>query len=241
MPEYHPDYIHHQKAATSSVIREVIFGMEDGMVSTLGAITGIATGTSNHFTVVLAGLVIIAVESIAMGVGSFLSSKSEREIEERKLKEEKIEIRQYPDEERLELIEMYRRDGWPPELAKQMATAAEKNEKLFLQEMALRELKVIPSALENPAKNGIFMGVSYIFGGAVPLLPYLIIFDLAVATPVSVSVTLLGLFIMGVATTKFTKRRWWRAGLEMLLFASAAAGVGYAIGKLVSVLWGVTV
>ena len=58
---FHADYLHHQKTVKTSVIRELIFGLEDGMVSTMGAITGIATGTQNYFTVVLSGFVIVSV------------------------------------------------------------------------------------------------------------------------------------------------------------------------------------
>ena len=104
---YNPSYIHHQATRITSMIREVVFGMEDGMVSTLGAITGIATATNSHFVVVLSGLVVISVESISMGVGSYLSNKSEDDVEKRKLFEEKQELKHFPDEEREELEDIY--------------------------------------------------------------------------------------------------------------------------------------
>ena len=100
---FNPEFIHHQKNISTSFIREGIFGMEDGLVSTFGAITGIAAATGDQFTIMLSGLVIISVESISMAVGSYLSSKSERSIDERKLSEEKIELKQYPKEEQEEL------------------------------------------------------------------------------------------------------------------------------------------
>ena len=69
-------FIHHGNMAFISHVREIIFGMQDGMVSTLGALTGIAVGTNDYFTVILSGVVIIAVESISMSIGSFTSSAS---------------------------------------------------------------------------------------------------------------------------------------------------------------------
>ena len=90
--EHNPDYIHHIKNGSTATFREMIFGMEDGMVSTLGAITGIAAASGSYFAVILAGLVIISVESISMAVGSYLSSKSAKNIEERMLVEEKTEL-----------------------------------------------------------------------------------------------------------------------------------------------------
>ena len=95
--EYNPDYIHHIKNGSIATFREMIFGIEDGMVSTLGAITGIAAASENYFMVILAGLVIISVESISMAVGSYLSSKSAKSIEERMIREEKTELKKFPD------------------------------------------------------------------------------------------------------------------------------------------------
>lgn len=230
-----PDFIHHQKDVNTSLIREGIFGMEDGMVSTMGAITGIAVGTGNHFTALLSGFVIIAVESISMAVGSYLSSKSEKEIDERKLAEEKIELREHPKEEKEELVHMYIKDGWPQDLAEQMATVASKNKELFLQEMAYRELKIIPEGMESPGKNGLVMWISYILGGSLPIIPYIIFTDLSYAIPVSVTFTLLCLFILGAATTKYSKRAWWRAGFEMVGLAGLAAAIGYGVGEVADV------
>ena len=111
-------------------MRQLVFGMEDGMVSTLGSITGIAAATQNPFTTVLAGVVIVAVESISMAVGSYLSSKSVRAIDERKLDEEREELKSFPKEEEQELVGMYVHDGWPKPLAQTMASVAAKNKKL---------------------------------------------------------------------------------------------------------------
>ncbi len=234
--DYHKQYLHHQKQVDTSLIREAVFGMEDGMVSTFGAITGIATATQDPFTVTLSGLVIISVESISMAVGSYLSSKSEQSIDKRKLKEERMEIHQYPEEEKEELIGMYVADGWPKVLATEMAETAAKNKELFLKEMAYRELKVFPDVEESPKKNALVMGVAYIIGGSIPLLPYLLL-TIGVALPVSIVVTLAGLFFLGVATTRYSHRSWWKAGLEMLTLASLAGAVGYGVGQVVDLYW----
>ncbi len=230
--EHNPDFVHHQHPGKAVLIREMVFGAEDGMVSTLGAITGIATATQDLFTTVLSGFVVIAVESISMGVGSYISTKSEREIDERKLYEEKKELHEFPEDEREELEKMYIDDGWPKQLARDMADAASQDHDLFLKEMAYRELLIIPDNLEHPVRNGFVMWISYIVGGIIPLVPYLIL-PLASAIVVSIGVTLVGLFALGSYTTRYTKRSWWKAGLEMLALASAAAVVGYAVGQAV--------
>lgn len=234
--EYNKDYIHHSNPGSASMIREIVFGMEDGMVSTLGSVTGIAAATQDPFTTVLAGLVIISVESISMGVGSYLSNKSEREIDERKIVEEKEEIKNHPEEEREELRDMYVKDGWPKDLAEKMADVAKANPDIMLKEMSYRELEVIPDGLGSPIRNGFAMLVSYVIGGAIPLTPYLVL-PIEKAIPLSIIITLIGLFTLGVVTTRFTKRSWWKAGLEMLALASAAALIGYFVGQAVDSWW----
>jgi len=223
------DFIHHNETAISRSIREVVFGVEDGMVSTLGALTGIAVGTNNPNVVILAGFVIIAVESVSMGVGSYLSNKSAKELDDRKLFEEKIELVEAPETEREELELMYIQDGWPHELAETMAMRASRDKNLFLKEMAHHELGVFPGKQHKAIHKGFFMFISYIVGGIIPVAPYLLI-PLNSALGVSLAVTLVGLFVLGVFTTKFTKRLWWKAGSEMLVLASAAALIGYVVG-----------
>lgn len=230
---HNPNYIHHtQGKISSSLLREIVFGLEDGMVSTLGAVTGIASATGSQFSTLLSGLVVVSVESISMAVGSYLSNKSEKDTDNRKLFEEKEELHQFPEDEREELFDMYMKDGWPKDMAENMAQVASKDHDLFLKEMAYRELEIIPDMVDYPVKKAGVMFFSYLIGGAVPLIPYIIL-PISEAIPVSIIFTLLGLFLLGVFTTRFTKRKWWKAGLEMTALASLAALIGYFVGQLV--------
>ncbi|XOA42844.1 MAG: VIT1/CCC1 transporter family protein [Candidatus Nealsonbacteria bacterium] len=228
-----PNFIHYKKSKFLYNIREIVFGVEDGMLSTLGALTGIAAGSNNHFFIILSGFVIVIVEAISMGIGSYLSTKSVKEVNERKLEEEKIEIEENPEEEKKELIKMYTRDGWPLTLAKEMALVASRNKSLLLREMAYRELFTNFGDLEKPIRSGIFMFFSYIIGGSLPLLPYLFL-PVSLAMITSIAITLVGLFVLGSITTKFTKRQWWKSGFEMFVLASIAALAGYVIGVFVN-------
>jgi vacuolar iron transporter family protein len=230
----HPQFPdHHDSGGVISKLRDIVFGMEDGMVSTLGAITGIATGSGDHFTVILAGSVIIAVESISMGVGSYISNKSESDVEKRRLKEEGSEIKHFLEEEVKELTDIYIRDGWPTEFAGKMAEVASKDEKLLLHEMAHHELGIIPDKNVSNIGRGVAMFFSYIIGGSIALTPYFIFSNIKTALPISVCITLLGLFVLGAGTTRFSKRVWWKAGSEFLFLAGIATIVGYIIGKVV--------
>jgi len=231
MPErYNPNYIHHQNSKIVSVIREVVFGLEDGMVSTLGAITGIAVGSADRFTVILAGMVIISVESISMGIGSYISNLSEKEVIKRKLYEEKKEIKDFPHEEKVELRQIYLADGWPKELAIKMAEAAAKDRKLMLLEMAYHELNISPEDTGHPWKGGVAMFFSYVVGGLIPLAAYFLL-PLNTAIYISITVTMIALFLLGASTTRYSKGNWLKTGSRIFILGGIALVVGYLIGE----------
>jgi VIT1/CCC1 family predicted Fe2+/Mn2+ transporter len=62
-------------------LREIVFGLNDSLVSTLGTVTGIAIGTNNRELVILSGLVLIFVEALSMSSGTYLSSKAAMQAE----------------------------------------------------------------------------------------------------------------------------------------------------------------
>lgn len=226
-----PAYVHHADNGLVDKLREVVFGMQDGMVSTLGAVTGVAVGSGDPFVILLAGVAIISVESISMGIGSYVSSRSQRKLMERMLAEEREEIKTFPKEEHDELIALLREDGWSEGLAREMAKEASGNRRLMLREMAYRELQISPDLLKHPVQNGIFMFVAYIVGGAIPLSAYFFL-PAGTAIVVSVCITLAGLFVLGTIVSRYTKETWYKTGGHMFFFGSIALLVGYLVGAL---------
>ena len=220
--------------STRSRLREAVFGTQDGLISTLGALTGIAAGTQNAEAVVVAGFVIIVVESLSMAAGSYLSSKSQREYLERLLKEEEEEIARDPEGERREIWEMYKVRGFTDEEIAIIAKRLLSNPKLLLEDMAHKELGIAPAALEEPVGNAIVMGTCYVAGGLVPVVPYLCL-PVATAMPVSIIGTLTALFLFGGLKGRVVRQSWWRSGLEMLSVAGVAALAGFLIGRAVDV------
>lgn len=224
-----PEHIQHQEGKFMKHIKEIVFGMQDGMVSTLGALTGIAIGSESHFVIILAGVAIISVESISMGIGTYTSSRSEKKLMDHVLREEHKEVKDFPKKGSEELHGLFVDDGWSPELAHSMAEEASKNHRLMLQEMMYRELKIIPNGQGQPIVNGLFMFFAYIVGGFIPLSTYFFL-PLGNALQMSVGMTLIGLFILGASISKYTKEKWYRTGSHMLFFGGVALIVGYAIG-----------
>lgn len=217
----------------SSVIREMVFGLEDGMVSTLGVVTGIAGATMDSFTVVLSGLVLIAVEALSMGVGEYASSRSKQEVWERKMRDEQREIREKPKEERRELEIFLQEKGLS---AADVTTAADlivRHPAWMLEEMAVHEHGGMPNASHSPVTGGVVMFIAYIIGGIVPLAPYLFFSPSRVLIP-SIIATAFALFVLGAWKGRITTGRWVRSGCEMVGLSLTAAGIGYAVGRAVT-------
>ena len=228
------DFIHHQ-SPTYLYSREIVFGMQDGMVSVIGALTGIAVGTNDLFVVLLSGIVMMAIGALSMAIGTFTSIRTEKQMQKRMLIEEQLEISLCPKEERKEIERLFVKDGWPEAMAKKMAECASENEELILKEMAYRELSIVPEKISHPVRNSAAMFCAWLCGGSIPLLPYLF-FPISTGVHVSVGTTLCGLFLLGVMTSRYTKENPIKAGMTIFVLAGTAIAAGYFIGHFSNML-----
>lgn len=234
-------YVPHRRfGKLFEAIRELVFGLEDGLVSTLGAVAGIAAGTEDGRIVALSGLVLIAVEALSMAAGSYLSNKSHREMLEKRIEDERQEIEDKPEEETEELRVMYRQRGFSEDEIAILVKRITADKELWLEEMTAKELRIGAGDLEEPKSRAIVMGASYVIGGAVPVIPFLLL-PVDAALKVAVAASVAALFTIGFVKARATGRSRWRGGLEMVLVASAAAVVGYLIGGAIGKAFGLTV
>src|SRR5882672_599627 len=87
-----------------SSIREVVFGAQDGLVSTFAVVAGLAAAGVGHVVVLLGGLVSAVAGVLSMSIGTFLASRAQRQLYETELERERQEIRNHPGEEIAELM-----------------------------------------------------------------------------------------------------------------------------------------
>jgi len=219
-------------------LREVVFGLEDGIVSTLGSITGIAAATHNSFFIILAGFVIIFVESLSMAAGTFLASKTDREMNQRIIAEERAEIDSDPEGQRQKLSDHYRARGFNDEEISILVNRITQNKDLWLEEMAHKDLGVSVDPSHTPGLDGVFMGVSYVIGGFVSLIPYFFL-EAATAIPLSIGACVIALFAVGWVKGYLVRVNAVKSGLEMLLISLSAVAVGYGVGQVISYYFGV--
>jgi predicted membrane protein (TIGR00267 family) len=233
------DMIHNKPPGMLMRIREMIFGVEDGLVSTTGAVVGIAAGAQDARIVILSGVVLVIVEALSMAAGTHLSAKSERQLIERRIREEEYEIEHHPDHEREELAEMYRQRGFTAEETEILVRRITSDKKLWLEEMMAKELRIGAEQLDETSSAAAIMWIAYTVGGAVPVVPFLFL-PVGTASLVAFISSLCALFGIGAWKAKVTGTDVLKGGLEMLLISASAGFMGYVFGTLVGRLTGIT-
>ncbi|MDQ6722257.1 MAG: VIT1/CCC1 transporter family protein [Candidatus Dormibacteraeota bacterium] len=218
-------------------IRNVIYGVNDGLTATLGVLTGVGGATVNARVVLIGGLSAMVASGVSMAGGAYLSSKSQREVFEGQLAREAAEIEAMPDLERAELVKIYRSKGLTAAEAKTIVGRITADKKVWLETQAREELGLDVAQFENPVREALVAGVSTLVGGAIPVLGYLggrLIFGATfsglAALIIAFAVCAASLFLIGSARSFFTGKGGVRSGLEMLAVGSAVAAFTYAVG-----------
>ena len=218
-----------ERIAALTRIREVVFGMQDGLLTTATLGAAVAAATDSSRTVIIAGLAGALGGMMSMSAGAFLGSRAEREVQESELAREAREIETKPEEELAELIEIYRREGFRYDEAVEMAERVAQDRDLMLRTLAEKELGLSLDIETSPAKDAAAMGVSYIIGAVLPLIPYFFL-DGITAVFTSIIVAVSTLFAMGVAKARFTRRNPLLSGAEIMVIGTAIAAAGYGLG-----------
>ncbi len=218
-------------------IREVMFGMNDGLVSTIGFVAGATGALMQTRLVLLAGIAAVVAGSLAMGIGAYLASKSQRDFFESEKARERREIEEFPELERKEIRDIFTKLGFLKDEVEMIVNRVTSDKDLWVRFMMREELGILEESFDNPITVGFLMAGAYVVGGIAPLFPYLVMEDVLMALKVAVAVSLVALFIIGVGKTVLTKQPWLKSGTEVMLLGSLAAGVGFGIGKLVAMFW----
>jgi predicted membrane protein (TIGR00267 family) len=217
-------------------VRDMIFGANDGLVSTLAFVAGVVGAITNPSIVLLSGVAELFAGTISMAVGSYQSSKSELEVLEREGQRKKVKKGKTPEEERAELIKFYESEGFKRGEAEAIVDRVVREKELPLQVTTIEQLGLAPEELGKPVKAGVLCGVSFGLAALVPILPFALPIDIWDAMIASVIGTAATLFGVGAMKTIFSRRNWVRSGLEMMAIGASAAAITYIIGTLFSMI-----
>ena len=213
-------------------LREVVFGAQDGLLSTVALVTGVAVAVENQTTVLVAGLAAALPGMLSMATGAWLGSRAEQDVQRAEIAREAQELEENPAEELAELVVLYQREGKTYQEARHMADDIAQDKELWLRTLVEKELGISPDETTNPTKDALTMGVAFILAAIIPILPHFFL-EGGSAIGVSIAAALTGLFILGVGKGRLVQRSPLLQGLEILLVGAMSAGVGFGLGDLI--------
>ncbi len=229
-----PDPEHHHRDIQGGAARAAVFGVNDGLVSNVALVLGVAGATPGAGVVRLAGLVGLIGGAVSMAAGEYVSMRAQTELLERELEIERIELRRNPDHETAELTQLYRSRGMGQDEAHSLATHLMSDPELALQTHAREELGIDPDELGSPWKAATSSLAAFAVGAIVPLAPWFVGSGTA-AVVASVVLTLIAALAVGAALAHFTGRSAVRSAVRQAGIAAFAAAVTWILGGVVGV------
>lgn len=227
----------HRMTPFSTYLKEIVYGGNDGIVTTFAVVAGFAGAQAQISTlpvsaVLLFGFANLFADGVSMSLGNFLSGRAEKDVYRAFKDKELTEIRKRPELEKAESVEILTRKGFSADQAKTLVKIYTTNERYWLDFMMEKEL-----VLANPeGENHVAMAVATFFSftgfGLIPLLPYLLVAGNGSLFSYSVVATITALLLLGILRWKITGQSWLRSVSETLLLGSTAALVAYFVGTL---------
>ncbi|MEE9249449.1 MAG: VIT1/CCC1 transporter family protein [Dehalococcoidia bacterium] len=212
--------------------RELVFGVQDGALTTVGLLAGVAGATSDQRIIVIVGLTEMFAGAVSMGMGSFLSSKAEKEIFDRELREEMDFAEDEPYLANETLMLALEQEGLSRQASYQVVKHLGQERSVFVRTFSEKVLGLGSADITKPLQAALVMAMAYIIGALLPLLPYFVSVG---NVPLVISVAIAAFILSSVGGFKgyLAGRSKVRSSAEFLAFALSAAGLGYGIGRLI--------
>ncbi|MFN3209587.1 MAG: VIT1/CCC1 transporter family protein [Roseovarius sp.] len=230
----------HRLSQTQEFLKQIVYGGNDGIVTTFAIVAGFAGAQAEGVAqiggvaVLVFGLANLFADAISMGLGEYLSLRSQHDLYRARRTSELREIAEDPDHERMELFEILRQRGLPAGEADTTATIMSKHPAVMADLMMTYEFGMMDPDEDSPVASGLFTFGSFIVFGAVPLLPYFLLPPTQATFLLSVCATAAALAALGLLRWNATGERMARCVGETLLVgaicAAAAFGVGWLVG-----------
>ena len=223
------------KAAGGNALRAAVMGANDGLVSNLSLVMGVAGASLSNQSILITGLAGLLAGACSMALGEWLSVQSSRELYMNQIKIEREEVESAPEEEEEELSLIYQSRGLSAEQASMFAKQIMSDREKAIETLAKEELNIDPSELGGSAwEAAITSFVLFSIGAIVPVLPYIFAGG-TTAFIISIILSGLALFGVGAAITLFTGKTVLYSGTRMVVFGLLAAAITFGIGKLIGV------
>lgn len=222
-----------ERIARLSRIRELVLGFQDGLLVPLAVVTGLAGAGVATSTVLVGGLAEAVAGALAMGTGAFLASQAENQLFRTEIADEEAELDDHPDTELEELEILLRADGLSEDDARIAASRIARSREAMIKTKVEKELGLAYEEHETALGDALIVGAAYAVAAAIPLWPY-VVWSVHTALAVSLAVTAVALFSLGVVKGRVARLALVQSGFQVLVIGGASAAIGYVIGALVA-------
>lgn len=229
-----PDPSSPHETRASSLLRPIVFGANDGLVSNLALVMGVAGANAAPGIIVLAGVAGLLAGAFSMGVGEYISVQSQRELLDFQLAFQRHQIRERPDQERRILGDIYRARGFNEDEAAAFVDRVFENPEQATRLLIHEEVGLDERSIGSPRAAGVGSFLAFTMGALIPVAPYLITAG-APAFTASLLASLAALFLLGLAISGLTHRHPIWTAVRQLAMGGIAAAVTFAVGAFIGV------
>jgi VIT1/CCC1 family predicted Fe2+/Mn2+ transporter len=226
-----PDATAAHETRVGSILRPIVFGANDGLVSNLALVMGVAGANPEPGIIVLAGIAGLLAGAFSMGVGEYISVQSQRELLDFQVAFQRKQLREAPDQERGILKRLYTERGFTPERADEFTDAVFADEDHAVRLLIFEEVGLDARSIGSPLAAGLSSFVAFTAGALIPLVPFLLASG-STAFWGSIVVSLAALAVLGYGIATLTRRPIVFAMLRQMTLGGTAAAVTYAVGRL---------
>lgn len=216
----------------SESVRDVVIGMADGLTVPFALAAGLSAAVSSTHVVVTAGLAEIVAGAIAMGLGGYLAARTDTEHYNSEEKREFYEVENLHDREIAETREIFTTYGLKDKALDDVVGAISSDKQRWVDFMMRFELGLERPNPRRAPISAATIAISYLIGGAIPLIPYMLVGDMQTALKYSVIFTGIALFIFGAVKGKLTGINIFKSAAQTLLVGGLAAGAAFYLASL---------
>ena len=227
-----PEYVPHI-GDTRQYWRDIILGVNDGLVSIFLLVVGVVGGGLGAEQVLLTGVAGAIAGAVSMAAGEYLATKSQDEVLESELSLERQHIEHFKDRELDQLRGFFTDMGVRDEHLEQVMAGFVDNDEALLSAMASLEFGLVESERRSPFKAMAMSGLLFLAGSLPSVLPFVFINEAGTALLWATILSLLGLFLVGVVKARVADGGHIRAGLENMVIAGVGGVIAWAIGDAV--------
>jgi VIT1/CCC1 family predicted Fe2+/Mn2+ transporter len=219
-----------------SSVREIVFGIQDGVLTTAGVLAGLSGAVSGRSQVILAALASTAAGALSMGAGAYLGTRAETQVLRNQLELVRRESERQPYIVQEELLAALAREGLSREAGYRVVKLLSRAPDALFSTAEQKLYGLSDAALGNPTLDGLLMGAAFLGGALVPLLPFLLIASVRYGLIAGIAMAAIALFAVGYVFEGVLagERSPTAAGFRFLAIALGAAAIGYTVGLLIS-------